>query len=127
MGERGGISTSQIVMLAGVVAVAYLGYLYLPIFSHRMDMSQLAREISHKALLNGNDQDLMAQLTQDPRAQSLNVGLSDIRIDRPSDGSKTCSIHWREQPHPFWNKNQVIEMRVSEKAEFGSIGVQNAQ
>ena len=123
----GRINPLQVFVLAIAAAVAYAGYVYMPGQMRKMSMNGLARDMSHKMLVDFNDGQIREEIINRAQHQGvMGLGASGITLERLQPLKCRVTLTWVEQPHPFWNKNQVLHMKVVQEAEPGGNLLKNA-
>ena len=118
------IDFSKLLMIVGVVAVAYLGLKYVPVFMRKWDMSDIARNYAAKLMFEPNENKIREEIANEVKAKTgvqLNMSFGKdqgILVKRQTQPSveMTVTLRWTETVTHIWGSKHVMPMQVTKVA-----------
>ena len=129
MRARGRVSIAQVVALAILAVGLYFGFMYLPVFTHKMGMGDVARKAAAKMVVEMDDMKIRNFVYETAKHDTgVQVGPSEVFVKRDTQPiANTVTIRWTEQIKHVWGKNHVMKMEVVETIGHGGVTMKNAQ
>ena len=128
--QAGRVGIVQVVAVVVLAAALYLGFMYLPVLTHRMTMSDIARRYAARMLIDFNDAKMREEIFLEAKKDTgIQIGMSELFLQRKQQPLSThVTIKWTEQVKHIWGKNHVIKMSITESADnSGGKLIKNAE